>query len=163
KLQALLSHPGANVGTASSAVTDFASNLIRAHDLAGARHVLAGAPAFAAAVRTVAESQGDAHAQARADFTAQVFRAAELSIAQETQSWPLALQIASALDAEYAALAARATAFDDYPPTSSWPAIAYAQARVGDFAAAHARIDRTPRDCDLCLRTRGRIDAAQKN
>jgi tetratricopeptide (TPR) repeat protein len=32
----------------------------------------------------------------------------------------------------------------------------------GDFAAAHAQIDKTPGDCDLCLRTRGKIDAAQK-
>src|SRR6185437_809578 len=108
KLQALLSYPGSNVGTASDAIADFASNLIRAHDWAGARHVLAGAPAFVAAVRTTAESYGDAHAQARSDYAAQAFRAAELSIAQETENWPQALQIASALDAEYVALTAGA-------------------------------------------------------
>ena len=34
---------------------------------------------------------------------------------------------------------------------------------MGDFAAAHAQIDKTPSDCDLCLRTRAKIDALQKN
>jgi tetratricopeptide (TPR) repeat protein len=43
-----------------------------------------------------------------------------------------------------------------------WPASAYAFAARGDFAAAHSLADRTPRDCDLCLRIRGRIDAAEQ-
>ncbi len=43
------------------------------------------------------------------------------------------------------------------------PWVGYADARLGDFAAAHAVIDRTPADCDLCLRLRADIDAAQKN
>ena len=44
-----------------------------------------------------------------------------------------------------------------------WPASAYASAAMGNFQAAHARIDRTPLDCNLCVRMRGNIDAAQKN
>jgi tetratricopeptide (TPR) repeat protein len=43
------------------------------------------------------------------------------------------------------------------------PPIAYATALSGDFRGAHVIIDRTPGDCDLCLRVRGRIDALQKN
>ena len=33
----------------------------------------------------------------------------------------------------------------------------------GDFKGAHALIDRTPMDCDQCLRARGGIDALEKN
>ena len=45
----------------------------------------------------------------------------------------------------------------------NWPWLALAQAKLGDFASAHALIDRTPGDCYLCLRMRGNIDATQKN
>ncbi len=44
-----------------------------------------------------------------------------------------------------------------------WPFTALAKARFGDFAGAHALIDRTPADCYPCLRMRGEIDAAGKN
>ncbi len=47
--------------------------------------------------------------------------------------------------------------------TRVWPVAAYALAATGDFAHAHALIDRTPADCYLCLRMRGNIDALQKN
>jgi len=40
---------------------------------------------------------------------------------------------------------------------------ALAEARTGDVRSARQEIDRTPRDCTLCLRVRGDIDAAQKN
>jgi tetratricopeptide (TPR) repeat protein len=43
------------------------------------------------------------------------------------------------------------------------PIIAYAMALSGDLAGAHAFIDRTPVDCGLCLRMRGRIDSLEKN
>jgi tetratricopeptide (TPR) repeat protein len=33
----------------------------------------------------------------------------------------------------------------------------------GDFAEAHAEIDRTPADCSVCLRTHGHIDALERN
>ena len=47
--------------------------------------------------------------------------------------------------------------------TQALPLLAYALARGGDFAAAHAAIDRTPADCYDCLRVRGEIDALEKN
>jgi len=43
------------------------------------------------------------------------------------------------------------------------PPIALATARSGNLKTAHAIIDRTPLDCSLCLRTRGKIDAIEKN
>jgi len=43
------------------------------------------------------------------------------------------------------------------------PAIATALALSGDFAGAHAEIDKTPADCSVCLRTHGRIDALGRN
>jgi tetratricopeptide (TPR) repeat protein len=48
-------------------------------------------------------------------------------------------------------------------PVLTWPRIAYADARLGDFAAADALIAKTPRDCYLCVRMRGNIAAAEKN
>ncbi|MBS0279136.1 MAG: hypothetical protein JSR81_16050 [Proteobacteria bacterium] len=47
--------------------------------------------------------------------------------------------------------------------TEAMPLRARALAHTGDFAGAHAQIDKTPGDCDLCLRVRGEIDALQKN
>ena len=43
------------------------------------------------------------------------------------------------------------------------PPVAYALALSGDLKGAHALIDRTPADCNLCLRIRGRVDAREKN
>jgi len=43
------------------------------------------------------------------------------------------------------------------------PRLAYAWALSGDFARAHSEIDKTPADCSVCLRMRGRIDALEKN
>ncbi len=48
-------------------------------------------------------------------------------------------------------------------PVWVWPRLALAQARLGDFAAASALIDKTPRDCYLCVTVRGQIAAAAKN
>ena len=51
-------------------------------------------------------------------------------------------------------------------PTKSrllWPAVAMAMAQSGDIDGAHALIDKTSSDCHICLRTRGRIDALEKN
>jgi tetratricopeptide (TPR) repeat protein len=44
----------------------------------------------------------------------------------------------------------------------NWPWLAVAHAKLGEFASAHALIDRTPDDCYLCLRARGMICAAEK-
>jgi len=46
---------------------------------------------------------------------------------------------------------------------TAWPHIAVAMAKLGDFIGAHALIDQTPPDCGLCQRSRGRIDAEEKN
>lgn len=48
-------------------------------------------------------------------------------------------------------------------PVLTWSWLAYANAKLGDFPAAHALIDRTPLDCDQCLRLRGDIDRLQSN
>jgi hypothetical protein len=50
-----------------------------------------------------------------------------------------------------------------YNARTARSAIAYALALSGDFSGAHAEIDKTPADCGLCLRTRGRIDGFEKN
>jgi tetratricopeptide (TPR) repeat protein len=50
-----------------------------------------------------------------------------------------------------------------FTPRNARPALAYAMAVNGDLAGAHALIDRTPVDCNLCLRMRGRIDARGGN
>jgi tetratricopeptide (TPR) repeat protein len=44
-----------------------------------------------------------------------------------------------------------------------WPFVAMAMAKSGDAKGAHALIDRTPTDCDTCLRARGVVDAADGN
>jgi tetratricopeptide (TPR) repeat protein len=43
------------------------------------------------------------------------------------------------------------------------PFAAQAHANLGQFALAHKEIDRTPVDCDPCLRIRGTIDALEGN
>ena len=43
--------------------------------------------------------------------------------------------------------------------TQVWPMLALAQAKTGDIAAARATIGRTPLDCYTCLRVRGQIAA----
>jgi Tfp pilus assembly protein PilF len=41
-----------------------------------------------------------------------------------------------------------------------WPYIAIAMAKTGDFAGAKSLIERTPLDCDICVRARGIIAAS---
>jgi tetratricopeptide (TPR) repeat protein len=43
------------------------------------------------------------------------------------------------------------------------PLDAVIDAYFGDFKGAHATIDKTPLDCEICLRFRGRIDALERN
>jgi tetratricopeptide (TPR) repeat protein len=52
---------------------------------------------------------------------------------------------------------------DIYMPTRGAAWYALALAGEGDFAAAWRVIAATPRDCDVCLRARGRIAAMQKD
>jgi predicted Zn-dependent protease len=49
------------------------------------------------------------------------------------------------------------------PPAFLFPRVALAQAKTGDFNSAWREIGRTPLDCYLCLRVRGRIAVEQKN
>jgi tetratricopeptide (TPR) repeat protein len=44
---------------------------------------------------------------------------------------------------------------------TEYPVLAFAESNLGDFSDAHATIDKTPADCVVCLRLRGRIDALQ--
>ncbi|MBV9569765.1 MAG: hypothetical protein JO056_00805 [Alphaproteobacteria bacterium] len=48
-------------------------------------------------------------------------------------------------------------------PYNFWPWLADAYAHSGKFPAAHALIDRTPVDCYLCVRSRGKIDAQERH
>ena len=45
----------------------------------------------------------------------------------------------------------------------AFPAVALIDAHLGDLRRAHALIDKTPADCVLCLRYRGRTDVVEKN
>jgi tetratricopeptide (TPR) repeat protein len=47
--------------------------------------------------------------------------------------------------------------------TSYTPLRSLIQARLGDFATAHATIDQTPADCYLCIETRGNLAVAERN
>jgi tetratricopeptide (TPR) repeat protein len=42
-----------------------------------------------------------------------------------------------------------------------YPLSALIRAHFGDWKGAHALIDKTPADCDMCIRFRGRIDATE--
>lgn len=44
---------------------------------------------------------------------------------------------------------------------TEYPFLAFVDGNLGDFKSAHAMIDKTPADCVVCLRLRGRIDALQ--
>jgi tetratricopeptide (TPR) repeat protein len=48
-------------------------------------------------------------------------------------------------------------------PTQVWPWLAYGYARTGRLAEAQALIARTPQDCYVCLRARGRIAAEARD
>jgi tetratricopeptide (TPR) repeat protein len=65
--------------------------------------------------------------------------------------------------AAYIARGASRAFVDELYRRRIWPFVATAMAMTGDFARAHALIDRTPPDCDACIRARGDIDTRQKN
>ena len=58
---------------------------------------------------------------------------------------------------------ASSPAFKAFLPVLTWPWLAYADAKLGDFAAARALIARTLLDCYLCVRMRGNIEATRGN
>jgi tetratricopeptide (TPR) repeat protein len=161
QVREVLSSPGPTLAAAILFPTTYAASLASDHDLAGARHVLDQAPDFIAAVQDAAAVRHDSRSQISGG-AAQSFRALELSIALEAGDWRRIRQLAPAMDSEEAKLAA-AFFGGVHLSTTVWPVLAYAEAMTGDFAAAHRLIDKTPADCDLCLRMRGRIDAAEKN
>jgi tetratricopeptide (TPR) repeat protein len=78
--------------------------------------------------------------------------------------WPSASADAAQMQAGYRTQGDFSEGFRKlYTQTHAMPLLAYALAREGDFAKAHAVIDATPSDCYECVRTRGEIDALEKN
>jgi tetratricopeptide (TPR) repeat protein len=164
QVQAVMSRDVGSVQTGISMPFDLARGLIGDHDIGRIPRVIAEAPAFAQAFAEAAVVRGNPRGQVFSDTTLQAFRGIALSLAAAEGDWARVLQTATVMEAQQPAIyAAYAGAVRLYLPTMIWPVVAQAQAMQGDFAAAHAEIDRTPADCDLCLRTRGKIDAAQKN
>jgi tetratricopeptide (TPR) repeat protein len=164
QVQALESMPGITFQLGLFAPVDFAKDLIADHDVGRIPHVLADAPAFAQAFVDAAAARGDPRGQVISDATLQAFRYVGLLLAAAKDDWTQVLQTATVMQAQQPPInAAYAASSQLHFPTVIWPVVAQAEAMRGDFAAAHAQIDKTPGDCDLCLRTRGKIDAAQKN
>ena len=153
---------GANGRTPLVVHTAMAGMKARQHDLAEARRILAEEPNYIAALKNNTVASNDVRGQLIFDAASQSFRNLELTVARETEDWPRILQLVPVMDAQQAKLAESYSA-NFYPPTALWPYLAYAEAKLGDFAAAHAWIDKTPGDCDLCLRTHAKIDTAQRN
>jgi tetratricopeptide (TPR) repeat protein len=130
------------------------------HDLGAARRVLAQEPVFIAALKAnpVAVRRG------LIDGAAYAYRSAEVAMAMEARSWGLVRKLVPAMEVYVAGRTAAGLSSQTINLQAVlWPALALAQAQTGDFAAAHAQIDKTAPDCDLCLRTRAKIDALQKN
>ena len=163
-VKALLSRPGSNPATVAGALGNYGRGLAEDHDVTGARHVLSEKPGFVTAIRQASQARHDLLADSEAELAVQEFDSIALSIATTTADWPRMLQTARTMDAADGKLDMAGTAsLGLYPPVRIWPYTAYGMAMAGDFRGAHAEIDKTSADCDLCLRMRGRIDAAEKN
>jgi tetratricopeptide (TPR) repeat protein len=78
----------------------------------------------------------------------------------ELEQWRALLAVSPKMLADF-----RGTgkAGDFFLPPDLLPLFALADAKLGDFRSAHQTVDKTPLDCILCLRTRGNIDALEKN
>jgi tetratricopeptide (TPR) repeat protein len=98
-------------------------------------------------------------ALATGTLTADALHLARYDIAAMAGDWPHAISEARAYQTALAAIDPTGSVFR----TRAEPRIAIALAQTGDFGAAHKAINATPTDCYLCLRMRGRIDAAEKN
>jgi tetratricopeptide (TPR) repeat protein len=83
---------------------------------------------------------------------------AELFLAAAADDWPNAVLWGKKADA---VLKMQRAGLRYQEVTVLWPSLAYAMARNGDMAGAEALIARTARDCDECVRKRGRIAAVQ--
>jgi tetratricopeptide (TPR) repeat protein len=126
-------------------LSTMAALVARTHDVAGSHALLLQASA--------AGFVDDLHA-AEARYFADM----------ETENWSAALT-----DAMAARTASLSPSGDLSPrflatiaDTSFTPQIANAESHLGQFAAAHRTIDRTPKDCISCLVARGDIDAREK-
>jgi len=92
-------------------------------------------------------------------------REARYRIAVSESDWQAALKEAAAMRSFYMRTGSNisprliALAY----ATEIAPLLAVAEAHLGQFAQAHATIDRTPRDCVPCQTARGDIDALEKN
>jgi tetratricopeptide (TPR) repeat protein len=160
QVRGIMSVPGSNIALTAGEPYTYGADLIADHDSIAARRLIAEAPGYAAAIKVVSITNQDTRDNMAA--AGHSFGALEMVLAMETGDWLQATRLADALDAEEAALDATYDA-GLYPPIVIWPLRAYALAMRGDFKTAHSWIDRTPADCDICLRTRGKIDAAEKN
>jgi tetratricopeptide (TPR) repeat protein len=132
------------------------------HDLSEARQLLAQEPAYMAAFKNRNAAALGVREQILTDRAGQYFRNLEVAVALETGDWGRIKQLVPTLQSGTSSLARSYNAFI-YPPVGLWPNLALAEAETGDFAAAHALIDRTPTECDRCLSVHARIDALQKN
>jgi hypothetical protein len=80
---------------------------------------------------------------------------AEASAYAARGRWATLLERRAAMESDLARLSPYST---QYTSRNIWPFVAYALAMSGDRKGAHALIDKTPVDCSLCLRMRGRLD-----
>jgi tetratricopeptide (TPR) repeat protein len=81
------------------------------------------------------------------------------SIAWSTEDWSGAARWAGKAQALLATRPDQATTQRVF----LWPQWAYAMARNGDMSGAKALIAKTPPDCDICMRMRGRIAALNQD
>ncbi|MGD0190062.1 MAG: hypothetical protein ABSD74_04925 [Rhizomicrobium sp.] len=139
---------------AENVVYIYANTLEENHDSGGARRMLSHARGLSSA------STNGQEGAIVAELTRQNVLGVELLGAYTNGDWGHLLKTARALNAAEPKLDA-AFVSDFYSPTQIWPYIAYAEAQLGDFVSARAEIARTPLDCDLCLRIRGRIAALE--
>jgi tetratricopeptide (TPR) repeat protein len=123
------------------------------HDAAGAARVIAAAQLANLSLGGADDSLDPADL-ARIHYFTDIARGDWRAAAGEAQRYVDAFKSQTGVGAQYVALMAS---------TQAVPLRAYALAATGDFAGAHAAIDATPRDCYLCLVTRAKIDALQKN
>ncbi|HEY3778051.1 MAG TPA: hypothetical protein VGL35_08325 [Rhizomicrobium sp.] len=137
-------------GARGAAVTALAN----ARDLSGAKRAFA----------TLPEAAGNFAANARAGILLQIaWQARDLKAFRGAQK--IFDDTLSKLREKYFRGAYSSLLYDipaALDRTSNSPELADLLAGAGDFRHAHAAIDGTPLDCVLCLRMRGRIEAAEK-
>ena len=154
-----------NISNIVSFPVEIGLNRIDAHDLPAARRISAQAGeyvAFLVSLGTSGRKTSYSDEVSGEEFT-QMFRWLALQLALADENFPAVRKLASDIDSNQPHLAAVGSAAPIWRPTQVWPLAAEALAREGDFKTAHALIDKTPADCDPCLRTRAKIDELEKN